>query len=165
MDETFEFDVTNEKDNKFNLWKKTILSSDNSVSVHIRRGDFLIPPSDGFYQFQGVATLEYYQQSITYIRKMRENCDFFVFSDDLEWCKNQFGDQGFYYVDGNKKDKSWRDLYLMSICKDHINANSTFSWWGAWLSKNKEGFILHPKEFIYGVNIKDFYPKNWIEIS
>lgn len=161
---TFNFNTADEQDNVFTMWKNEITNSVHSVSLHVRRGDFLLPPSNGYYNFQNVTTLDYYKASIAYITEKRGKCDFFVFSDDLEWCRENFGTEGFCYIDGNTDKKSWKDMYLMTLCRDHINANSTFSWWGAWLSKYKDGIVTHPKEFIHGAEVNDFYPKNWIEI-
>lgn len=135
---------------------------ENSVSVHIRRGDYLIS-NQGFYQFNGVTTLLYYKEAMRKIESEFPDCVFFVFSDDLEWCKAQLNAPNIFFIDCNSGMDSWRDMYLMSICKHHINANSTFSWWGAWLAK-KDGITICPKEFIRNVRTKDIYPDQWIKM-
>lgn len=141
-----------------------IKATKNSVSIHVRRGDYLdISPSD-YYQFGGVATYEYYNRAIVYLKEKIPDSHFFVFSNDIEWCRENLGKNGFSYVDCNVGRKSWRDLYLMKLCKHHIIANSTFSWWGAWLSEDKEGITIHPKWFIRNIETKDFYPERWIEL-
>jgi hypothetical protein len=145
--------------------KETIMQikQSNSVSIHIRRGDFLT--SSGYYQFSGICTNEYYQKGIEYIKEKVDNPIFFVFSDDLEWCKKNLLLDSVIFVDCNNGENSWRDMYLMSLCKHNINANSTFSWWGAWLNKNIDKNIFVPEFFINEVETKDIYPENWIKIT
>jgi hypothetical protein len=140
-----------------------IESAENSVSLHVRRGDYLKAKPDDFYHFDGVATLDYYEKAVAYIKNKFGNCKFFVFSNDLEWCKKEFSNLDAAYVDCNSGENSWRDMYLMSLCKHHINANSTFSWWGAWLS-NKNGVTICPKMFLRTVVTNDIYPERWVKI-
>lgn len=130
----------------------------NSVSMHIRRGDYL-----KYSEYGNVATLNFYKQAINYINDNVDNPYFFVFSNDLDWCKKQFQQKNFIFIDCNSKENSWRDMYMISACKHHINANSTFSWWGAWLSKEK-GITIVPKQFLQNIVTKDIYPKEWIKI-
>lgn len=151
-------------DKKMQHWVNQINEIENSVSLHVRRGDYVNIPKEDYYQFGEVATLEYYNQAIIEIKAKNPNCHFFVFSNDISWCKANFGYNGFSFVDCNVGEKSWRDLYLMTLCKHHIIANSTFSWWGAWLSKKEDGMTIHPKWFIRNIPTKDFYPGQWIEI-
>lgn len=134
-----------------------------SVSLHIRRGDYLTAKPNDFYQFGNVATMDYYKKAISRLISELGDCTFFVFSDDLKWCKEEFTDLNAVYVDCNQGKNSWRDMYLMTLCKNHINANSSFSWWGAWLS-TQEGITICPKEFIHNVVTKDIYPDSWIKM-
>ena len=90
---------------------------------------------------------------------------YFVFSDDIAWCQEHFRNIKCHYVDINNGTKSWRDMFLMSLCHYHINANSSFSWWGAWLCKYEDSITICPEEFIRGVDIKDVYPESWIRIK
>lgn len=141
-----------------------IKSSPNSVSLHVRRGDYVnIDPND-FYQFGGVSTLEYYQKAIRRMTEEVGKCTFFIFSNDLDWCKQEFKDLDAYYVDCNSGRNSWRDMYLMTLCKHHINANSTFSWWGAWLAE-QNGITICPQKFLRTIETKDIYPESWIKIE
>ena len=106
-----------------------------SVSVHIRRGDYINnAKSASIYHECG---LDYYEKSITLIRQQIESPVFFVFSDDISWCKKNinFLDSHVVFVSDETTD-AISDLYLMSLCSSHIIANSTFSWWGAWLSSS-----------------------------
>jgi hypothetical protein len=90
--------------------------------------------------------LRYYIDAIRKIKKDIRDPLFFVFSDDIIWCKenlSQFLDKS-YFIDHNKGKDSYKDLLLMSACKHNISANSTFSWWGAWLNKNKNKICIKP---------------------
>lgn len=149
----------------FKEWLRLISLDGNSVSLHVRRGDYLNKPSDPFYQFSGVCTIDYYKKAIAYIQEKIVSPNFYVFSNDVDWCMQTFGTDSMYYIDCNKGKDSWRDMYLMSECRHHINANSTFSWWAAWLSPHSEGIVLRPKFFIKDVETKDYYPKRWITIE
>lgn len=144
---------------------REIKSNNNSISLHVRRGDYLnIKPND-YWQLGGVATEEYYHKCIDYIQKHVTNPHFYIFSNDIEWCQNNFKLKNVTFITCNQGKKSWRDLHLMSECRHHIIANSTFSWWGAWLSPYKSGITLHPRWFIRNVETKDFYPEKWICIQ
>ncbi|MDR0833733.1 MAG: alpha-1,2-fucosyltransferase [Candidatus Symbiothrix sp.] len=160
---TFKFNIDNKNNTpQFKFYENEIKQNNNSVSIHIRRGDYLT--TGGYYQFTGVATLEYYQKAIAYIESKIDNPQYFVFSDDLNWCKENLTLCSATFVDCNTGENSWKDMYLMSVCKHNINANSTFSWWAAWLNPNKNKITIVPKEFIRNVIPKDFYPENWVKI-
>lgn len=157
---------TQEDDVAFTEWKTLIENKEQtSISLHIRRGDYLNSKPEDYYQFSDVATADYYQSAIKYMRAHYSNCHFFVFSNDLSWCEQEFGTEGFSYVDCNKGKQSWRDMYLMSLCQHHINANSTFSWWAAWLSVHSDAVTIRPPWFIRNVEAKDFYPPHWINLN
>jgi len=114
----------------------------NSVSLHVRRGDYLTNKTN-IPQFIGT---QYYLDSIQQIQKKVVNPYYFVFSDDISWCKVQFKNlENVTFVDHNTAKSSYKDLILMSKCRHNIVANSTFSWWGAWLNKNKEKIRIFPK--------------------
>lgn len=142
-----------------------IKKDNNSVSLHVRRGDYLNIKSDDYWQLGGVATEEYYQKCINYIQEHVTNPHFYIFSNDIEWCQNNLKLKNVTFITCNQGKKSWRDLHLMSECRHHIIANSSFSWWGAWLSPHKSGITLHPRWFIRNVETKDFYPEKWICIQ
>ena len=129
----------------------------DSVALHIRRGDYLIN-SQNHYNL----TLDYYQEALSHFDK---NKQVVIFSDDFRWCKSQnlFSDDRFLI---SETDNSKYDLYIMSNCSDFIIANSTFSWWGAWLAN--KGKVISPKKWFGPAleykNTKDLYPKHWIKI-
>lgn len=143
--------------------KEMICNSNESVSLHVRRGDYLSLSSDDYYQFDGVSTIDYYRRAINFIKDRVSDCNFFIFSNDLEWCRREFSDLNAFFVGCNSGENSWRDMYLMTLCKHHINANSTFSWWGAWLS-SQNGITICPQMFLRTVETKDIYPDNWIKM-
>ena len=110
----------------------------NSISLHVRRGDYLNLKNIG------VLDVDYYMKAVEYIRTNVEKPIFFIFSDDLEWCKNSLGFlEGCIYVDRTQTEID--DLKLMSFCRHNIIANSSFSWWGAWLNQNPKKTVIAPK--------------------
>lgn len=163
VSKTFSFPEPINLDTEYFDVLNKIRQSYNSVFLHVRRGDYINIPSEDYYQFGGVATDDYYHKAVEYIKKKIDNPVFFIFSNDIDWCKNNLKLDHSTLVSCNQGKDSWRDMQLMSECRHHIMANSTFSWWGAWLSKHK-GIIVHPRWFIRDVETKDFYPKRWISI-
>jgi len=107
-----------------------IIQNTSSVSIHIRRGDFLTNPE--VKQIYDVCPLSYYEKSVRYIEEHVDNPSFFIFSDEIDWAKNNMKlSHPTVFVSGNYSDKCWLDMHLMQSCKHHIIANSTFSWWAA----------------------------------
>lgn len=140
-------------------WMTTIRKDDYSCSLHVRRGDFLSNAA-----FKGIATDDYYLKAIDFIKQHNDKVNFYVFSNDIEWCKKTFGMLNFYYIDCNTKEDSWQDMFLMKECRNHINANSTFSWWGAWLSTYPQAITIVPKKFVNTKDCKDIYPEKWMKL-
>jgi len=130
-----------------------------SVSIHIRRCDYLQTP------FKDVSTIEYYKKAINYIEERIEKPFYFIFSDDIVWVKQNFDIPNSMIVDNNKAKDSWKDMYLISKCKHNINANSTFSWWGAWLNDNTEKIVITPRKFSLLYESNDIYPESWVKID
>jgi len=125
-----------------------------SVSIHVRRGDYLK------YNMK-VVDWEYYSQAISYISSKISNPKFYVFSDDIESAINIVEKAGVNYetITFNTGKDSYKDMFLMSQCKHNIIANSSFSWWGAWLNSNKDKIVVAPN---WG---KDFVCEDWITIN
>lgn len=159
---TFRFPA--QTDSEFLQWKTEIENSPRSVSLHIRRGDYLVKTND-MYQFGGVANMKYFSRSMDYINSKFDDLHFYVFSDDLDWCKMQFTGNHFHFVNCNTCSNSWRDMQLMSLCHHHINSNSTFSWWAAWLSPYNDSITICPQEYISNLDTPDVYPERWIKID
>lgn len=121
------------------------MENTNSISVHIRRGDYL-KFSD---RYINLCNTNYYHNAIEYIKKNIKNPRFFVFSDDIDWVKHNLElPSDSVFVDWNKGEDSFIDMQLMSYCKHNIIANSTFSWWGAWLNNSPNKMVLCPSQFI-----------------
>lgn len=156
----FEFRKPADKINR-ELIKKIVNS--NSVSIHIRRGDYL---NDRWKNILGVIRgTVYYDNAVNFIIGKVENPQYFVFSDDIKWAKENLKLDNCIYVNHNKGRNSYIDMFLMSICKHNIIANSTFSWWGAWLNKNPEKIVTIPEKWIIGKNCKQMYPAQWVRIK
>ncbi len=140
-----------------------IIKSKNSVSLHIRRGDYIANAT--VLEVHGVCSLNYYQQSIELIKQRIEKPTFFVFSDDITWCKaNLQIDSEVVFIENLQYN--YEDLRLMSSCQHHIIANSSFSWWGAWLNPNPDKIVIAPKEWFATTerNYQDVIPETWIKI-
>lgn len=135
----------------------------NSVSIHVRRGDYLKPE---FSSFNVIKDENYFLHAIEYI-KSREACPvFFVFSDDLDWCKEKFQGDDFVFVNVNRKEKSYMDMYYMSRCNHNIISNSTFSWWGAWLNQNEKRIVIAPRLWTNdGIEPHSFSPETWVYLD
>lgn len=134
----------------------------NAVCIHIRRGDYLTDQSTAANV--GICDLPYYFKAVEIIKEKVSNPVFYVFSDEMEWVKMNFQiPEACVFVDHNSQEKAYEDLRLMSACKYHIIANSSFSWWGAWLSDYKNQLVIAPKIWRKnGPNM--FLPKGWIAL-
>lgn len=119
-------------------WREKIFAAECSVSMHIRHGDFCLNDENLF----AVLPLEYYNECLNHLKQQYKNLTVFVFSDDTQWCKENLRfDVPMEFIEGCK---DYEDLYLMSLCKHNIIANSTFSWWGAWLNQNPDKKVFVP---------------------
>jgi hypothetical protein len=145
-------------------------AGERGAFLHIRRTDNLIPIN---IEFHGLTTMEYYKAAIEHIRARQESAKFFVFSDEPEWCKVNFGPE-FTVVDHNKMGEGGKpgleheDIYLMSLCRHAVIANSTFSWWGAWLGDTQPNrIVIAPQKwfgYAAGLEGKDIVPERWVKL-
>ncbi|MEN2284136.1 alpha-1,2-fucosyltransferase [Algoriphagus sp. SE2] len=135
----------------------------NAVAVHVRRGDFMNPLNAKSKMV--IDSCDYYFKSFEIIREHVSKPIFYIFSDDIFWAKEHFKGPDFVFVSHNKGVNSYLDMYLMSLSKHFIIANSSFSWWAAWLAEFKEKKIIMPKPWINNVNCSDIYPKDWIALD
>ena len=141
------------------------ITSQQAVSLHIRRGDYVNIPSTN--EFHGTCSIEYYQKAIEYILSKVSNAVFYIFSDDLPWAKENLKVSALHiFVEGNDAVTNYEDLRLMSLCQHHIIANSSFSWWGAWLNPSKTKIVIAPGKWMNdpGFETKDLIPKAWIRL-
>jgi len=136
-----------------------------SVSIHIRRCDYIINPKTK--SWHGSLSQRYYENAIKIIQKNTKNPSFFIFSDDIPWVKeNMYLNAEATYVSWNKKEPH-NDIHLMSLCKHNIIANSTLGWWGAWLNNNKNKIVIAPQKWFANApknNTKDLIPEKWTTI-
>ncbi len=140
-----------------------IIESKNSVSLHVRRGDYLSNPKTSGKH--GVLSLDYYNRAVSQIVSQNPDAEFFIFSDDIEWAKNNLKiSSPTSYISGAGIE-DYEELFLMSKCKHNILANSSFSWWGAWLNQNDKKMIIAPKNwFNKNIDTQDLLPNNWTQI-
>lgn len=133
----------------------------DSVSIHIRRGDYV-----GTSNYSGICTIEYYRKAIEIIFSLQKDPVFFIFSDDIDWCKTNIisllRGRKVYFVDFNKGRNSYKDMQLMSKAQCCIIANSSFSWWSAWLNTRVGKMIIAPSKWVNNTDAKDIYPSDWI---
>lgn len=159
--------IRNEFTLKHSLDKKNremlkMIGDCQSVGVHIRRGDYVNNPVTN--EFHGVCPLEYYLKGITVMIQEVTSPHFFVFSDDHQWAKANIKTEApVTIVSINDLEKGYEDLRLMEHCKHFIIANSTFSWWAAWLSVSKEKIVVAPLKWINtsSLDAADLIPKTW----
>ena len=147
-----------------NLDNALHIASVNSVSLHVRRGDYVSNYKTS--QIMDVCSLDYYRQAIDYIAKHIKNPVFYIFSDDIAWVQQNLS---LYfpctYIDHNRGNESYIDMQLMSLCKHHIIANSSFSWWGAWLNPRAAKIVIAPRVwFRNGNNDSDLIPSEWVRL-
>lgn len=143
------------------------INSQNSVSIHLRRGDYL-----GNSLYSGICADEYYMKAIDEIVinvKKNDDLFFYVFSDDKEYASEFINKLNYpaRLIDFNKGEDSYKDMYLMSQCKHNIIANSSFSWWGAWLNTYSDKIVVAPQKWFNIENenhYRDIVPDNWIKI-
>lgn len=140
------------------------IRSSNSVAVHVRRGDYF--SNAATKKIHGVLPINYYTEAVNYLNSAKKNLIFYIFSDDIEWCeKNLSLNANVVYVKTSKINGNFSDDFrLMSLCKHNIIANSTFSWWAAWLNSNSDKIIVAPKLWFRSKerSSRDIIPSNWV---
>ncbi len=165
------YDIRNELLNDFTL--KNDLSEKNaelaviidkceSVSIHVRRADYV--SDTRIHNVHGVCSESYYDNAIRYLSVILTRPVFFIFSDDIEWCKTHLKFDGKkYFISHNTGNTSCFDMRLMSLCRHNIIANSSFSWWSAWLNTNPGKIIIAPQTWFRdpSKNTKDLIPDTW----
>lgn len=140
-----------------------IINSD-SVSIHVRRGDYVSDKK--INQVHGVCDLDYYNKAIARIQAKCSDPNYFIFSDDMDWVKENLKIDGVCnYIDFNVVN-DYEDLRLMSMCKHNITANSSFSWWGAWLNSNTDKLVIAPQKWFNDErkDTADLIPESWVRI-
>lgn len=162
-----EFQIISPISKEADIFLKRIKNTDNPVSLHIRRTDFITDKTYIGYTLPA----SYYRRAIEIVSSKLNNPTFFIFSDDITWVKQNFYlEQNHFFIECTSNID---DLFLMQSCHHHIIANSTFSWWGAWLNPSNDKIIIAPKLWFkpdaywnngQKVDTKDIIPKKWIQI-
>lgn len=158
--ETYTFPAFSTEEQK--NWAEQIGNS-LSVSVHIRRGDYL-----NYAYLQNICTPEYYRRAMDFFReRFPGSAEFYIFTNDFPWAEERFSGEDCHFVKGNTGADSFRDMQLMSLCKHNIVANSSFSWWGAWLNQNPDKIVIAPEKWTNGSTDQqvDIIPGTWKKIK
>lgn len=161
----FEFPLLDKKNTAV---AELINNAENSVSIHVRRKDYVTNKT--YSKIHGVLPISYYNEAINALMLKGKLLTQFFFSDDIDWVKKNFSrlDANCYFIDNNSGEHNWKDMALMRLCKHHIVANSSFSWWGAWLSK-KQGDTFAPSKWVNpdyaDFDIHDFVPEHWTIVN
>lgn len=138
--------------------KYSELLKNRTTSIHVRRGDYL-----KHSEYHLIQQMDYFTKSIQMLDSETEK--FLIFSDDLKWCKEHFQGNKFVFIE-NEKD--YYEMYLMSLCTNNIISNSSFSWWGAWLNKNKDKVVVGPRNWfgsaLQFLKTEDIIPDKWIKL-
>jgi hypothetical protein len=139
------------------------ISTVSSVSLHIRRGDYVTNPATN--AFHGTCSVEYYRAASALIQAKVKDAELFIFSDDLEWARRnvQLGLPS-HFIDHDAAMPPEQDVWLMSRCRYHIIANSSFSWWSAWLSPSPAKIVIAPNRWFNDPkhDCRDIVPPAWI---
>jgi hypothetical protein len=137
-------------------------AGEKSAFLHIRRTDYMRPEN---IVYHGHPTLEYYDRAIKLIRAQHGEVKFFIFSDDIDWCKMNFG-IGCTFVEHNT-GREHEDIYLMSLCRNAVIANSSFSWWGAWLGDTQSNRMVFAPKTWFATNLesRDIVPERWTKLD
>jgi len=165
MRKDFTFRSEPDSENKQLLLK---IESCPSVSLHIRRGDY-VNDRDTF-TIHGVLSMDYYLRSLDYIAQRVHHPHFFIFSDDMAWVRQNLKiNYPHDFIDHNGAQKDYEDMRLMSHCRHHIIANSSFSWWGAWLCNHADKIVIAPARWFSAEEMKkcdqlDILPETWVVI-
>lgn len=136
------------------------IKKQTSVSIHVRRGDYLKEK-----QYQVIRNFDYYNHAIDLIKENFQEPVFYVFSDDIKWVKENIKEENVVFVNWNLGQESFKDMLLMSLCQHNIIANSTFSWWGAYLNTNPSKIVLCPNYWMVGEKTDGRVPANWIQLE
>lgn len=155
-----EFEFRSIENDSINYKLGLEMKARNSVALHVRRGDYVNS------SIIKTAPISFYHRAISYMRAKLEEPFFYIFSDDIDWCADNLGlDHSVYFIQHNKNKDSYKDMYLMSRCRHNIIANSSFSWWGAWLNKNPCKIVIAPNEWMAPRLAKDVVPASWTIIT
>lgn len=161
---TFNFRKLCHDDNIINLAAQ--MEEASSVSIHIRGGDYLLDKNQAI--FGGICTSDYYNKAIEHIKEKVSNPVFYLFTNDIDWTKNNIKlpyDDITIISEQLSNPEDWVELYLMSRCHYNIIANSSYSWWAAWLNQNSDKIVLAPPKWNQNMENDKIYCDSWIKIK
>lgn len=142
------------------------MNEEDSIAIHVRRADYV--KDQVASEKHGTCGVEYYQRAIAHMRECLPNPSIYVFSDDDQWVRENLNfDMPTHFVDHNTEpDAHYEDMRLMSHCKHQVIANSTFSWWGAWLNENPDKIVIAPQRWFRDTSIddSDLIPESWVPL-
>jgi hypothetical protein len=139
------------------------IRSGTAISLHVRRGDYVNNPTTK--SFHGICSIEYYKDAMSWMHERVSGARLYVFSDDPEWCRKELPlPAGSEIVSHNQGSRAWEDLRLMSSCRHHIIANSSFSWWGAWLNPAADKHVIAPRSWFAATDAPDLIPEGWTRL-
>ncbi len=146
-------------------WQPLIAATPNAVCVHVRRQDYLTPQGGGI----GFVGQEYYRRAIAAMARLVQDVRYFVFSDDIPWCREYLPldhSHSFIEHDCGAGDHTCTDFSLMTLCRHFIIANSSFSWWAAWLGSDPRKIVIAPKVWFHDIpsDSDDIVPRAWFRI-
>jgi hypothetical protein len=147
-----------------NLQYLKSIESNNSISIHVRRGDYL-SSKDNQAKYYAL-TKNYYKIAVSYLNERVINPHYYIFSDDVKWAIENLDIKCPHtFISNNNAEQSYIDMQLMSCCKHNIIANSSFSWWGAWLNPNHQKIVIAPNLWFRDkTNTIDLIPEGWVRI-
>lgn len=142
------------------------MGQEDSVSVHIRRGDYLTPENEKLYG--NICTQQYYRAAMREMKRRRPDCHFYLFTNDVEWIRSWdvcgYGEESTIVDTGSGESADYRQFALMSECRHHILANSSFSWWASYLHPREDKIVLAPANWLNGWDCADLYRSDMIVI-
>lgn len=139
------------------------IENTQSVSVHVRRGDYL--NAQNFRVYGNICTEEYYHRAMEQMKKRCKKPVFYLFTNDTEWVRDHLFEPGMEIIGPEAEKADYEDMYLMSRCRHNIIANSSFSWWGAWLNEHEDKKVLTPDRWFNNHEVSDAICKDWIRVK
>lgn len=149
------------EDNLIKLRDKFVKNG-QMVAIHVRRGDYL----NSADIYGSLWETQYYEIAMRYFTEKLSKPKFVFFSDDIDWVKKKYCYKDCIYIESSMFEhyQPWYDMYLMSVCAHNIIANSSFSWWGAWLNRNKGQIVVAPRQWIMTQEMPDICPDRWLRM-
>lgn len=160
--EAFVFDIRRASRRSLRAMQE-IKADPHAVSIHVRRGDYLL---EKHWKALGcICQSSYYLNALAELEKRVKHPHYYVFSEDLNWVRQNLPLTKAEFIDWNKGEDSWQDMMLMSHCRHHIICNSTFSWWGAWLNPSLDKIVIAPERWTQMTDSADVVPESWLKVS